>query len=314
MWAEFKSPFTYFPLHIPYCIMKLSRLLLIALFILMAADKAIAENHRAGTKAKLRFGVTAVAVESDLSTHKKLVSLIGKRMGVPVETIYRKSYQEMSSLLESNGVDMAFVCGLPYVLDHDKFGLELLVTPVFMDKPQYQSYLIVGAERKAAALADLQGRIFAFSDPLSNSGFLVPVYYLSKMGQTPESFFKSYFFTYSHMNSIEAVASSLADGAFVDSYVWELASRSHPEITSKTKIIYKSDFMPFTPFVVRPGLNKSIKDKLKGILLSLHTDPEGRDVLNSMVIERFEQLKDSDYNSIRNVYKAVSLPKTVPSR
>ncbi|MBI5814857.1 MAG: phosphate/phosphite/phosphonate ABC transporter substrate-binding protein [Nitrospinae bacterium] len=276
---------------------------------LLTPAKAWADNQENGGKTRLRFGLTAVAVESDVATHKKLIHIIEKRLNIPVETIYRKSYQEMSSLLESGGVDVAFVCGLPYVLDHEKFGLELLAAPVFNGKPYYQSLLIVHKDSKAASLEDLRGKIFAFSDPMSNSGFLVPVYNLSRIKETPESFFKTRFFTYSHSSSIEAVASHLADAANVDSYVWEWVGKIHPELISQTKIIQKSDFMPFTPFVIRPGLDKRIKARIQDIFLTLHNDPEGRAALNSMALEKFERMKDSDYDSIRRMRRSVSFQK-----
>lgn len=271
------------------------------------------QGIKPAAKHRLRFGLTAVALEYDLATHKKLVNLLEKSLGIPIDTVYRKSYQEMSSLLESESVDVAFVCGLPYTLDHDKFGLELLVTPVLNNRPMYQSFLIVSRESGYASLEDLRGKVFAFSDPLSNSGFLVPVYYLSRMKETPETFFRTFFFSYSHANSIEAVASHLADGAYVDSYVWETVSKMHPKITAETKIIHKSDYMPFTPFVVRPGLDNSIKSRLKEFFLALHNDPAGREVLKLMAIEKFAQMKDSDYDSIRKMRKTVSYTKA-PAR
>ncbi|MCH5367586.1 PhnD/SsuA/transferrin family substrate-binding protein, partial [Escherichia fergusonii] len=77
-------------------------------------------------------------------------------------------------------------------------------------KPLYQSYLIVDRDRKANDLADLKGDIHAFSDPDSNSGFLVTRAALAERALRPESFFTKAFFTYGHRNVIRAVASGLA--------------------------------------------------------------------------------------------------------
>lgn len=90
----------------------------------------------------------------------------------------------------------------------------------------------------------MRGKRFAFSDPLSNSGKLYPTYRLSLINETTESFFgldengrNNSFFTYSHDNSIIAVAEQVADGAAVDSLVYEYMRITKPEIISKTKII-----------------------------------------------------------------------------
>ncbi|MBF0292925.1 MAG: phosphate/phosphite/phosphonate ABC transporter substrate-binding protein [Nitrospinae bacterium] len=262
---------------------------------------------------KLRFGLTAVTLEKNLSAHKRLVNLIEDKLGVPVEIVSRKSYQEMSFLLSNGQVDFAFVCGLPYVLDHDKFGLELLAVPVFKGKPVYQSYLITHKSSPYASLKDLRGKTFCFSDPLSNSGYLAPVFNLHKIGETPQSFFRSHFFSYSHYNCIEAVSVKLADAANVDSYVWETANTTSPEQTDQTKVIEKSEYMPITPMVVRPGLPEPLKRELRGVFLNMGQSRQGRLILEMMQLGGFAVGRDSDYDAIRakglQVSKSVAVEK-----
>ena len=65
---------------------------------------------------------------------------------------------------------------------------------------------IVARDSPVRRFEELRGKRYAFSDPLSNSGHLVPVYMLVRAGETPERFFKRYIFTYSHSANVEAVA------------------------------------------------------------------------------------------------------------
>lgn len=285
--------------------MKKSRLAFLFIAITaVAALSAVAEDKP--LVSRLRFGLTAVTLEKNLGAHKRLVNLLEDKLGVSVEIVSRKSYQEMSFLLANGQVDFAFVCGLPYVIDHDKFGLELLAVPVFKGKPVYQSYLITHKSSPYASLKDLRGKTFCFSDPLSNSGYLAPVFNLHKMGETPQSFFKSHFFSYSHYNCIEAVAVKLADAANVDSYVWEATNTRSPEQTAQTKVIEKSEYMPITPIVVRPGLPEPTKRELRGVFLNLGQSRRGRLILEMMQIDGFAAGRDSDYDSIRAMHTQVS--------
>ncbi len=254
---------------------------------------------------KLRVGVTAVTIQEEINLNQRLFELISEKLGVPVEIVYRSSYKEISLLLKNGEVDIGYVCGLPYVLDHDEYGLELLAAPLVKGKPLYQSYLIVPKNSPVKSLEELEGKTFAFSDPLSNSGMLVPFYKLNLIGTTPETFFKKYFYSYGHANSIEAVALNLADGASVDSYVYDLARTTNPEVISRTRIIDKSGFMPTTPLVMRPTLPNGIKQKLKKVILNLHSSEEGRNVLQALGIDGFTEIKDSDYNSIRKMFRSV---------
>ena len=103
---------------------------------------------------------------------------------------------------------------------------------------------------------DLRGKLFAFSDPLSNTGMLIPTYTLAKMGETPELFFRKYIFTYSHDNSIRSVAEKFVDGAAVDSLIWEYLNAKDPEWTAQTRIIYKSASCGIPPLVVSPEVDR----------------------------------------------------------
>lgn len=92
------------------------------------------------------------------------------------------------------------------------------------------SVLIVPADSPARTMADLRGKVFAFTDPMSNTGRTYPTYLVRQLGQTPETFFARTFFTYSHDDAIHAVADGLADGAAVDSLVYDFAVARDPAL------------------------------------------------------------------------------------
>ena len=104
----------------------------------------------------------------------------------------------------------------------------------------YRSYLIVNKDSTYHRLEDLRGHTFAFTDPDSNTGKLVPTYWLDVIYERPETFFSRIVYTYSHDNSIMAVARNLVDGATVDGLIWEFYQQKNPTFTSKTRIIKKS--------------------------------------------------------------------------
>jgi len=238
--------------------------------------------------------------------YKQLLDYIGGKLGKPVEFIDKETYAEINNLLKAGEIDAAFVCGGPYVDGHDSFGLELLVAPQAYGKTVYYSYIIVPFDSQVKSLEELRGRVFAFTDPLSNTGKLVPTYMLAKMGETPDSFFSKYIYTYKHDKSIERVAQKLVDGAAVDSLVWEYVNRINPELTSKTKVIKKSPPYGIPPVVVRPGLSPKLKKQIKDILLNAHKDEAGRQILRKMMIDKFVVIDDSAYNTIRDMQKWVS--------
>ena len=99
----------------------------------------------------------------------------------------------------------------------------------------------------AASINDLKGDIHAFSDPDSTSGYLVTTALLAEEQIRPNEFFSRTFFTYGHRNVVRAVASGLAQSGSVDGYVWEVMAQREPKLTSRTKILRRSEWLGFPP-------------------------------------------------------------------
>jgi len=233
--------------------------------------------------------------------YRGFLDYIGKKLGRHVEFIDRENYREINQLLRSGNVDVAFVCSGPYVEGRREFNLELLVAPQAYGQAVYYAYIIVAKDSPITRFEELRGRTFAFADPDSNSGRLVPEFMLAKMGETPDSFFSKHIFTYAHDKSIKAVAQGIVDGASVDSLIWDYADTMNPQFTSKTKIIRKSAPYAIPPVVVRPGLEVNLKKELKRVFLDAHTDPEGKEILKKMMIDKFVEIDDRAYDSIREM-------------
>ena len=254
----------------------------------------------------LRVAVAAmISPKETFVYYKELLDYIGAKAGYPVQLIQRKTYGEINELFLKRRIDLAFICTGPYATGKEKFGFEGLATPVVRGEPYYQSYLIVNRNGQFSTIQDLRDRIFAFTDPESNTGSLVPTYWLTEMGETPESFFKKVTYTYSHDNSILAVAKNLVDGATVDGHKWEYYNLKNSIHTSQTKVIKKSEQFGGPPLVVSTWLSEPIKTKLGSIVLSMHNDAEGKRILNKLMIDRFAALKEAWYEPVRSMKQQV---------
>jgi phosphonate transport system substrate-binding protein len=257
--------------------------------------------------APLRVALSAmISPERTGQAYSGLVRLLGERLGRPVEIVQRKTYAEINDLLQKREIDLALVCSGAYIDGKDKFGMELLAVPVVNNGPIYYSYIIVPQSSPAKRFDDLRGKRFAFSDPKSNSGKLVPTYMLAQRGETPRSYFSDSFFTYSHDNSITAVADGLADGAAVDSLIWDYLDARGSALTRRTRIIEKSPPYGIPPFVVHPDTEPEMKAQLRSLFLGLHRDPQGAALLKEMQIERFEPGADTSYDSVRQMERWIA--------
>jgi len=90
---------------------------------------------------------------------EELKAYLARATERPVHLVTRRTDQEITALLVSRQVDVAWICGYPFVAFRDQ--LAVVAVPVWRGKPLYQSYLIVRHDLKAEALADLAGTIHA---------------------------------------------------------------------------------------------------------------------------------------------------------
>ena len=245
--------------------------------------------------------------------YRQLIDYLAGRLGRKIDPIDPGNYAETNRLLQTGEADFAFVCGGPYVSGHDRFGLELLVAPVVKGQTVYYSYLIVPAESTARNLSDLRGKNFAFTDPQSNSGKLVPTATLARLGHTPEQFFGSTTYTYGHDRSIQAVADRIVDGAAVDSLIWEYIAATQPTLTARTRIIERSEPYGIPPVVTSPHLPPELRKALQKALLTIHEDSQGLNILKGMNIERFVLIDDSAYDGIRRLESEIA-PAQTPAK
>ncbi len=95
-----------------------------------------------------RFGLTPVFLTSDLQLLEALQHYLTVAMGVEVQLVLKRTYQEITSQLLSGLLDAAWICGFPFVAYRRE--LDLVAVPVWRGKPTYQSYLLVSADREAA--------------------------------------------------------------------------------------------------------------------------------------------------------------------
>ena len=255
----------------------------------------------------LRVAISSMtSAKQSIVDYDELLKYIEQHMNVRVEIIQRKTYAEVNDLIKAGRVDMAFVCTAAYVKGHKDFGMEILVVPRVRGGKTYQSYIITAKDKGINSFADLKGKRFAFSDPISTSGSLYPRAILKNLGQTPDSYFKEYMYTYSHDNSIKAVYEGLVDGAAVDSLVFQNILERNPAYASRLKVIEKSPQYAIPPVVVRPGLESNLKEQLQNLFLNLHKDEKGKAILNNLSIDEFSLQDDKAYDLVRELLNVVN--------
>lgn len=251
----------------------------------------------------IRFGITAVFLYDRLRMLGRWQSYLEAACDARVEFIQRGVYSPIIDGLRAGQIDFAWICGYPYVLHAREF--RLVAVPLWRNRPLYQSYLIAGGGSSATGLADLRGRNFAFSDPLSNSGYLYVRYLLAQQKLRVDEYFGRSFFAHSHPNVVEAVAEGLAEAGAVDGYVWDVLAEVVPAMTLRTRVLQRSPDFGFPPIVAAAHVDVATRARVQQALLAMHESADGRAVLNELRLDRLEAGSPALFDSIAQMARAV---------
>jgi phosphonate transport system substrate-binding protein len=268
-----------------------------------AAAPFVAMARSAAAARPVTLGLTPVFLDSDIVLVRQIEAYLTHRLGRTVQVVKRRTYREISSLLVAGQLDVAWICGFPFVQHRE--ALSLVAAPLYRGAPLYRSYVIVRRERRAGSLADLRGDIHAFSDPDSNSGFLVTSAALAAEGQTASGFFARSFFTYGHRNVIRAVASGLAQSGSVDGYVWDVMAETEPGLVGATRLLRTSEPMGFPPIAASRQTDTGIVAATEAALLGMDRSGTGREILATLRLDGFASVVPSQFDGIEALWRRV---------
>jgi phosphonate transport system substrate-binding protein len=244
----------------------------------------------------LRVAIGAmVSPERTFSSYRQLFAVLADRLGLSLELVQRPTYADVNALLDKGEVEVAWICTGAWPELARSGGARLLVVPVVNGETTYRAYVIVGRSCRADSFAELAGSRFVFSDPLSLTGYRYPTLRAAQLSQAAKTFFADTFFAHSHDNAIEAVRRGLADAASVDGLVFDYLARTSPQSVAGLRVVERSEPYPIPPVVVSSRLAGAEAERVAAVLLSLHSEPEGRQLLADMGVDRFVRPAPDSY-------------------
>lgn len=251
----------------------------------------------------LRIGLTAVILADQAAFLARWSDYLSRRLESRVTFVTRDEYRPLHDLLVSGQIDALWTCGYPFVRFQSQ--LRLLAVPLYDGQPTYQSYLIrLRGDPTIHGWTDLRGKVFAYSDPLSNSGWLVAQRQLVAAGLSRRDLGRS-FFAHGHRNVAEAVAAGLANAGSIDGYVWETMRLQRMRSALQTEVVWKSTYYGFPPIVALRDDNREPLATLQAALLDMANDRTGRELLNALNLDGFVAGGPALFDSIRQLARSI---------
>lgn len=255
-----------------------------------------------------RIAVIPVQTEGQLAEAiDELQVLLQDALDRPVTINDYPDYNAVVEAMNFGQVDMAFYGPLTYVIAHHQSGAEAIIVQLVKDKPTYYSYIITHKENPWNSLDELLAAPeeikFAYGDPNSTSGSLVPGMELKSRGvftSQDEYEFESVQYTGSHDVTALAVQNKEVDAGAIDSAIYDNLVEQGVIDNEQFKIIWQSDELFQYPWAVSKDTDADTIAKLQEAFLSI-TDET---ILNGFGISGFAKTSNEDYESIRAAAEA----------
>ncbi len=174
---------------------------------------------------------------------------------------------------------------------------------------QYHSVLVVQKVSGISTTEELIGKMVAFEDSGSTSGYLLPKAYLVNLGfslaekaeatSSVASNEIGYFFTGDTENSFAQVLAGLVDAAVIQSDDFEEFPQADKDLLN---IIATTPDVPRHVALVSPLMTKALRDHLVDVLIGMEQTEEGKSVLKATEkTARFDEFPDGAVATMKSL-------------
>jgi phosphonate transport system substrate-binding protein len=284
-----------------------NKLLLVAA-VLLLPQLAGAESFKLGS----------ISISPVVETRKfwPLASYLARQLqseGIgEAKVVVAESIPAMSSFLQTREADLYIDSVFPAVAVSRLSGSKLLLQRWKKGKSDYQSIIFTRKDSGIARLEDLKGKVIAFEEPFSSTGYFFPKMVLLKKGlrMTPKrqgsdpvkSDEVGYIFSHGDSNTILSVLNSVVAAGASDSQKYLAVAKN----VDSFKILHETVSIPRQIVSYRADLPAKLVTKVKEVLMNMHQTAEGRQVLQA-----FESTTKFDEIPVRDIDLMAGLKKLV---
>ncbi len=269
------------------------------------------ENKELGSKQNpLKFYlVPAQDMQGLAENGKVLEAYLKKDLGLEVSVELPVSYIAIVEAFGSKRADVAILNTFGYILANDKYGVEAHLKLVNRGRDEYWGEIIARADGPKT-LKELNGKKFAFVDPASTSGYLLPQRLFLQEGIK----IKEHVFAGRHDTVVAAVYQRQVDagaafytppdddGTIKDARM--LLKTQYPDVFDKVKILKLTGPIPNDPISMRKDLPEKLKKKIVDSLVRYIATEEGKVTMQKLYhITDFKTATDKDYDKVRGYLK-----------
>ena len=258
------------------------KLLATTALVALTASAAFAADWKEDYQV-IRFGILSGENEKDrIARYTPFEQYLERELGVDVEIFTAGNYDGVIQAIGADQIEFAFFGSSSYAAAYTATDgkVDPLLSRLQNDgSTGYYSVIVTRCDSGLDDLASLEGKVLAFADPDSTSGYAVPYFNIAKEVD-PKTFFSAIPFSGSHESGVAGVVNGTFDAAAT--WMTNETNSVIARMVSKDMIdegvacpIWQSPEITSGPFTARGNLPESLKQDMKQAVMDIvEKDPE----------------------------------------
>jgi len=241
--------------------------------------------------------------------YKFITDYLSEKMQMNVTVEIMAHYGEISDAFMAGQADAGFFGSFSYVLTHAKAGIEPIARPLWLNgSSTYRGYIFVRKDSGIETVEEMKNKSLVLVDKATTAGYIFQLYYFKYYSITDlEDYFSKISFARSHDAAAWAVYTGEADIGGAKNHIFNSLKEEFPDFRETMQIIAESPEVPSNGLAVRKDLNPAVKLRLKTLLLHLHENSDGQEVLRNFGALKFVETTDDDYAVLYNMVNELGI-------
>ncbi len=166
------------------------------------------------------------------------------------------------------------------------------------DDQNFRGIILVRKNSDIKSIKDLKGKAISYPAPTALAATMMPQYYLHKNGLNVMKDVDNRYVG-SQESSIMNVFLGDTAAAATWPQPWRALSKERPQLAEQLEIKWQTKSLPNNSLVARDDMPDKLVQQIAKLLFELHTNIEGREMLERMELSRFESANNETYQPVR---------------
>ncbi|MEN2769226.1 phosphate/phosphite/phosphonate ABC transporter substrate-binding protein [Ornithinibacillus xuwenensis] len=248
--------------------------------------------------------------DSIAETVEPLAERLGEELDKKVESKVMTSYSALVEAMGANQVHIGFVPAFGYVLANQEYDVEVILKSIRYGSGTYKAQYVVRTDSGIKSLEDLEGKVWAYGDQLSTSGYLFPAnemmgqFGLETAAELETEFFKGTTQSGGHDKSIIAVYNGEADVATTFDDARTEIEEEYPDVMDKLTVLDYTAEIPNDTISVTADLDEELVKDIKEAFLSFNEDEKMIEIMKTVYNwDAISEATDEEYDVVRETYE-----------